>query len=276
MTRFVTVSMLVVLVLLAMPRLLLAQTGGGSLRGYVKDEQGGVLPGATITATSPSVATPYKGVTDTEGLYRLNNLSPGVYSITVELDGFATFIRQNVVLGAALNLNVDIVMKLRSVAETVTVVADSPLLETSKAGQAVNVSGEMTQTVPLAARRHWSEYLRFTPGAVVNDGTQNQAATFYFHGAGFNSYRDDDRRLGHELRAESLARVFGILRPAPSPTSRSARTASTPRHPSGSARRRTWSQNPEPIRCTEKGPSRSRRKSGPGRTRRAARASTAR
>jgi hypothetical protein len=188
MRRFVTMSVLVVLALLVMRQFLLAQTGGGSLRGYVKDEQGGVLPGVAITAASPSVATPYKGVTDAEGLYRLNNLSPGVYSIAAELDGFATFIRQNVVVGAALNLDVGIVMKLRTVAETVTVVADSPLLETSKAGQAVNVSGEMVQAVPLAARRHWSEYLRFTPGAVVNDGTQNQAATFYFHGAGFNSY----------------------------------------------------------------------------------------
>src|SRR4051812_7707895 len=100
MRRLVTLSMLVVLGLLVVPRCLFAQSGGGSLRGYVKDEQGGVLPGATITASSPTVATPYKGVTDTEGLYRLNNLSPGVYSLTVELDGFATFIRQNVAVGA--------------------------------------------------------------------------------------------------------------------------------------------------------------------------------
>jgi len=187
MRRFLTARTLA-LVLLVMPRLLFAQTAGGSLRGYIKDEQGGALPGVTVTATSPSVATPSKAVTDNEGLYRLINLPPGVYAVTAEIDGFATFVRQNVVVGAGLNLDVDIVMKVRSVAETITVVADTPLLETSKAGQAVNVSGELAQTVPLAARRHWSEFLRFTPGAVVNDGTQNQAATFYFHGAGFNSY----------------------------------------------------------------------------------------
>jgi len=89
---------------------------------------------------------------------------------------------------AGLNLAVDIVMKVGMLEETMTVVGESPLLETSNPGQAVNVSGEMAQSIPLAARRHWSEFLRFTPGAVVGDGTQNTAGTFYVHGAGFNSY----------------------------------------------------------------------------------------
>src|SRR5258707_12172363 len=67
----------------------LAQTGDGSLRGYVKDEQGGVLPGVTITATSPDVLAPVTAVTDTVGYYRLNNLPPGTYTIVAELQGFS-------------------------------------------------------------------------------------------------------------------------------------------------------------------------------------------
>ncbi|MPZ21792.1 MAG: hypothetical protein GEV06_28500, partial [Luteitalea sp.] len=57
-----------------------AQTGAGSLRGYVRDEQGGALPGVTVTATSPEMIQPAAAVADGEGYYRLINLAPGTYT----------------------------------------------------------------------------------------------------------------------------------------------------------------------------------------------------
>ena len=65
--------------------------------------------------------------------------------------------------------------------------AETPLLDTTKAVQAVNVSGEMQQSIPLGAQKHWSEFLRFVPGAVSRDATVNQAPVFYIHGAGIVS-----------------------------------------------------------------------------------------
>ena len=65
----------------------LAQTGDGNLRGYVKDESGAVLPGVSVTATSPELLAPVATVSDGAGLYRLNNLPPGTYVITAELPG---------------------------------------------------------------------------------------------------------------------------------------------------------------------------------------------
>jgi hypothetical protein len=116
------------------------------------------------------------------------NLPPGTYTVTAALQGFAKFARENLVMRAGLNVTLDVSMKVGAMEETVTVVGETPLLEASNPGQAVNVSGEMMRSIPLAGRRHWSEFLRFTPGAVVGDGTQNTAGTFYVHGAGFNSY----------------------------------------------------------------------------------------
>ena len=58
-----------------------AQSGDGSLRGYVKDDQGAVLPGVTVTATSPVLLTPVVGVSDSGGYYRLLSLPPGTYTI---------------------------------------------------------------------------------------------------------------------------------------------------------------------------------------------------
>jgi hypothetical protein len=165
-----------------------AQTTEGSLRGYVRDEQGGLLPGVTVTASSPAAATPFVALTDNDGHYRLLNLPPGDYIVTAELSGFSKFARENIVVRAGLNLSVDVTMHVGVLQETITVKGETPLLETSSAVQAVNVSGELQQSLPLAARKHWSEFLRLTPGVVSSDTTGDQASVFYVHGAGIVSF----------------------------------------------------------------------------------------
>src|SRR5881296_2670641 len=97
-----------------------AQTGDGSLRGYIKDEQGGVLPGVTVTATSAALLAPVVAITDSDGYYRLNNLPPGTFTITAELAGFATTRREGIVLRAGLTFNIDIDMKVGALSETIT------------------------------------------------------------------------------------------------------------------------------------------------------------
>ena len=57
-----------------------AQATEGSIRGYLRDEQGAVLPGVSIEATSPNVGGTYTAVTDQDGHYRLLNLPPGTYA----------------------------------------------------------------------------------------------------------------------------------------------------------------------------------------------------
>src|SRR4029450_10415884 len=77
-----------------------AQSGGAGLRGSVTDEQGGLLPGVTITAAGPAIMTPASVVTDAAGYYRLVNLPPGTYVISAELTGFSTQRRGGGVVGA--------------------------------------------------------------------------------------------------------------------------------------------------------------------------------
>jgi outer membrane receptor protein involved in Fe transport len=180
-------SVLFAAALMVIPSAALAQTDG-SIRGYIHDEQGAALPGVTVTATSPAAATPVTAVSDEQGFYRLLNLAPGTYSVSAELPGFSKFVRENVEMRAGLNLGVDVTLKIGTLSETIDVRGDSPLLETKEAGQAVNVSGEMQQSIPLAARRHWSEFLRFTPGAVSSETATDQASVFYIHGAGIVSF----------------------------------------------------------------------------------------
>ena len=84
-----------------------AQSGNGSLRGKIVDEQGAAMPGATVTATSPQALAPVVAVTDGTGEYRLANLPPGTYTLKVELAGFSIVIREGILLRASANFQVD-------------------------------------------------------------------------------------------------------------------------------------------------------------------------
>lgn len=165
------------LVALAIPSTTAAQVGDGSLRGTVADEQGGALPGVTITATSPALIAPRVAVTESDGSYRLVNLPPGAYALTAELSGFALFRREGILLRAAANFQVDIVMALGTVAETITVTGDSPMLEVSRPSNVLNIDGEFQRQLPLVEGKFWSDFLQMTPGVMSrphNDGSGRQ------------------------------------------------------------------------------------------------------
>ncbi|HXH06934.1 MAG TPA: TonB-dependent receptor [Vicinamibacterales bacterium] len=157
-----------------------AQTGSGSLRGYVRDEQGAVLPGVTVTATSPAVIGAVTATTDSEGYYRLLNLPPGEYVLTAELPGFATFRREGILLRAGANFQVDITMKLGALAETITVTGESPMLEVARPGNVLNIDGEFQKQMPIAARRNWTDFLELTPGVHSRPFDDGSGRMVYF------------------------------------------------------------------------------------------------
>jgi hypothetical protein len=161
-----------------------AQTGDGSLRGYVKDPQGGVLPGVTVTATSPDLLGSAAAVSDSAGYYRLNNLPPGVYTLAAELSGFAAYTREGILMRAGSTFSVDIEMTLSTVQESVTVTGESPMIETSKPTSTLNIQGELLRAAPITSRRLFSDVLDMAPGVNsrnVDDGVGRRA--YYFHGA---------------------------------------------------------------------------------------------
>src|SRR5215813_3573871 len=157
-----------------------AQTGAGSLRGYVTDEQGGALPGVAVSARSDALIQPASSVTDAEGYYRLINLPPGTYEVSADLAGFASFKRQSVLLRAGANFQVDITMKLASLSETVTVAGDSPMIEVSNPSNVLNISGEFQREMPIQARRNWSDFLEITPGVHSRPFDDGSGRMVYF------------------------------------------------------------------------------------------------
>src|SRR5437763_16933037 len=82
--------------LLLVPRSAFAQA---SITGVVKDASGGVLPGVSVEAASPALIEKVRtAVTDGTGQYRIEDLRPGVYTVTISLTGFSTYKREGVEL----------------------------------------------------------------------------------------------------------------------------------------------------------------------------------
>jgi len=163
-----------------------AQTPYGSLRGYVYDEQKAVLPGTTVTATTPDAPGLFTAISDAEGLYRLVDLPPGTYTLTAELPAFAKFLREPVIVRAGLNVLFDIDMKRGGISEVLEVKAEPPLLESKQPVQAINISGDFQRSVPILPRRNWADFMMLTPGVSV--GTNNVALFFYVHGVDFDEH----------------------------------------------------------------------------------------
>ena len=161
-----------------------SQTGDGSIRGYVKDEQGAVLPGVTVTAHSPVLLSPVTAVSDTGGYYRLLNLPPGTYAVTAELAGFSSWRREGIIMRAGITFSVDVDLKVGALAETITVTGDSPMIETGRPTSVLNIDGELVRAAPITSRRLFSDALDLAPGVGsrnVDDGVGRRA--YYFRGS---------------------------------------------------------------------------------------------
>ena len=136
----------------------------GTITGVVSDEQGGVLPGTTVTAVHEPTGTTYETVTQGDGRFSLLNVRVGgPYQVVVSLGGFRpeTLNAITVTLGESTELPVKLV--LQNVTETVEVTAESiPLFTASRAGTADNVATEVIETLPTI-NRSIQDFARVSP-----------------------------------------------------------------------------------------------------------------
>jgi carboxypeptidase family protein len=112
------------------PSLAFAQLDRGQIAGFVKDQTGGVIPGATITATLVQTGAARTVITDETGYYVFTAMTPGVYDVAVELQGFKKWMQTNVPMDAGASLRVDALLQTGTISETITVVAMPTPLQT--------------------------------------------------------------------------------------------------------------------------------------------------
>jgi Carboxypeptidase regulatory-like domain len=158
-----------------------AQGGGasstGTIQGRVTDAQGAVLPGVTVTATSPAALGAQTTVTSETGNYRFPALPPGVYAVSYELAGFNTIRREGIQLSLGFTANVNIELALATLQETVTVTGESPVIDTSATRVQQNFKVEQLMSIPNG-RDMWS-LLAVTPSVQMTriDVGGNRAGT---------------------------------------------------------------------------------------------------
>jgi hypothetical protein len=164
-SRFFRWTALALAMVLFAPMFTYAQTGS-SLAGRVIDEQGGAVPGVTVTATNTRTGLVRTTVTETDGSYRFASLPIGVYRVTAELSGFATVTTENVELQVATERDLDITFRQASVSEAITVTADAPLVATEPAIGTV-VSQNELEGLPLNGRQ-FANLASLAPGTTLS------------------------------------------------------------------------------------------------------------
>src|SRR5262245_53619631 len=140
-----------------------AQLQGGGITGTVKDQQGGVLPGATATLQGVDATRSF--VTDASGAFRFLDLAPGPYNLTIALDGFRTVVRDGLVVQVGKNVDLPISLTV-GIKETVTVTAATPLVDRKATGTATNITSDELAKIPTS--RDPFALMRSVPGVLVD------------------------------------------------------------------------------------------------------------
>jgi outer membrane receptor protein involved in Fe transport len=142
-----------------------AQVLYGSIIGNVKDSQGAVIPGATVTATNTETNLTRETITNAEGAYSLTNVLPGPYAVKITMTGFREAIQANVPVTIGQVSRVDLTLQVGAVTETVTVESAAQLLQTDKADVSTKLKSAEITNLPLNQFRNYQGLINLVPGA---------------------------------------------------------------------------------------------------------------
>lgn len=144
--------------------------------GTLKDQSGGVLPGATVTAKNDETGLTRTTVSEGDGHYRVLALPPGTYTLTAELQGFNIESRTKLVLVIDQSVTIDFSLAPATLTETITVTGESPLVDVRTATVSASVTNAQIQDLPVASRR-WVDLAMLTPGV-----SQDNIRGFFYRG----------------------------------------------------------------------------------------------
>ena len=192
---------LLVAIVIALPASCVAQTTYGSIIGVVADTTGSVVANASVVLTNLDTAATRNTVSTQTGLYRFVNVPPARYRIDLDVAGFKHFTRSPIVLEVQSTIQVDLTLQVGLQTETVTVTAETPLLQpaTSSLGQVVDQ--RETDELPLNGRNPMS--LAALVPSVIPQGGASQTPT------GENPFAWGNYQIGGGMAGQSLTYLDG-------------------------------------------------------------------
>jgi hypothetical protein len=170
--RAAGMSLMVMVACLTIPVSALAQLNAGRIVGTVTDPSRAAVPQATVVVTDTATGLAVTVTTNERGDYVVTPLNPGVYQVTVTLDGFQTVTVKDVEVQVGQSARADAELTLGAITENTTVTSATPLLDTESGTLGHVVTNTQIVNLPLNGRSFY-ELARLTPGAVLLPGGGN-------------------------------------------------------------------------------------------------------
>lgn len=178
--RCVALVALLACVLTASPAF--AQAGRAEIRGSVADSSGGVLPGVTVIVIEANTGVQRTVVTDAEGRFVIPTLTPGTYTVKVELASFQTQVRELLALAVGQELSLEFSMAPASLAEEVTIRGEAPVIEVSTNRIGTNITNQEIDSLPSASRNQMA-LMQLVPGLTPSlDSGQSEGGQYNANG----------------------------------------------------------------------------------------------
>ena len=151
-------------------------TTSGSIQGVVMDEQGAVVPGATVEARNVATNFTRTFTTDDEGRYTLLSLPSGTYTVSITKQGFAKLNQENVEVTVGRLVSLNISLKVSSVSGEVTVTT-TPTIDTVKTESSTTINEKAITNTPILGRK-FEDLLTLTPGVSITQGPDGDEINF--------------------------------------------------------------------------------------------------
>jgi Carboxypeptidase regulatory-like domain/TonB-dependent Receptor Plug Domain len=184
MGRSVRCAWILALLVVCAARTAAAQTELGTITGTIKDAQGAVLPGVTVSAVNAATNVTTVAVTNGQGVFLLSSLSGGRYKVTFTLASFAPVARE-IDVRSGDRLRVDLALELGAMTEEVRVVAETPLLNTSSATRTNVIDQAKVESLPLSGRNPYA--LAYTLPGVTTQFTRESISARPFDNGGMDA-----------------------------------------------------------------------------------------
>src|SRR5947208_10251166 len=174
----------------------------GTIQAVVKDESGGVLPGASVTIRNVETNFQRSLATGPDGRFVAPQLPPGKYSATVSQPGFATLVQENLTLTVGQAISLTLTLKISTVQQTITVTG-SPVLDSTKTESSSTLNERTVESTPVLGRK-FEDLLTLTPGVSIVQGPDGDEINFNGQRGIFNNISLDGGDYNNGFFGEQL------------------------------------------------------------------------
>ncbi|MCB9384430.1 MAG: carboxypeptidase regulatory-like domain-containing protein, partial [Bryobacterales bacterium] len=204
--RRVAIARLLPLLLCVFPWEIEAQELRGRIQGVVSDGAGGVIPGANVTLTNMGTAVESTTQSNASGQYIFDFVLPGNYHLTVQADGFRTFVQENIRVQTRADITVDAPLEIGAVTESITVTEAPVAVKFTTTTMETTLDTKMTEELPMI-HRHPLLLAMIDPQVVYTSGSSERSA--YHHWAGSRMDVGGGTELKNEILVDGSSNTWG-------------------------------------------------------------------